>query len=129
MRAELRHELTHAFLFDLFPKAPLWVHEGYAQLVEGRSTAMATGKFASNAQKLLPKEMFLHGFSKSKHLAVVTRGYSQSLMAIAYLQRAGTPARFRDFLRLVGGGVKSDDALLQVYGFDVDGMLRKAARK
>ncbi len=105
------------------------MHEGYAQLVEGKSAAIATGKFASGARKMLPKDLFLDGFTNSKHMAIVRRGYDQSLMAVAYLQRAGTVRQFRTFLAMVGGGVGSDEALLQVYRFDVDQMLKKAARK
>jgi len=126
MRADLRHELTHAFLFELFPKAPLWVHEGYAQLMDGHSVLIARGKFR-NGRKLLPKELFLGAFNQSRHVAVVAQGYAQSLMAVGYLQRAGSRRQFRSFLRLVGAGVSSDDALSRVYRFDVATMLAKAA--
>ncbi|MHC5070982.1 MAG: hypothetical protein ACYTGO_10920 [Planctomycetota bacterium] len=129
MRGDLRHELTHAFLFELFPKAPMWVHEGYAQLIEGRSQALATSRFASGAWQLLPQELFLDGFTRSKDLKVVERGYAQSLMAMGFLQRAGSPRQFRSFLRLVGQGFSSDDALRKVYRFDLATMLTKAARK
>ena len=127
MRADLRHELTHAFLFELFPKAPLWVHEGYAQLVDGHNTLIARSKFR-NGHAMLPKKVFLGPFNQSRHVSVVETGYAQSLMAVAYLHRAGTRRQFRSFLRLVGSGVSSDDALRQVYRMDVDTMLQKALK-
>jgi len=125
MRADLRHELTHAFLFELFPQAPLWVHEGYAQLIDGHSVLVAKSRLRGS-QPLLSKELFLGSFNESRELAVVETGYAQSLMAVGYLQRSGTRRQFRSFLRLVGGGVPSDDALQRVYGFDVTTMLAKA---
>lgn len=127
MRADLRHELTHAFLFELFPKAPLWVHEGYAQLIDGHNTLIAKSKFR-NGHAMLPNDVFLGQFNQSRHLPVVETGYAQSLMAVAYLHRAGTRSQFRHFLSLVGSGVGSDDALQRAYRLDVDTMLEKALK-
>ena len=129
LRRDLRHELTHAFLYEIAPKAPLWVHEGYAQMVEGRSVAKVTAKFRDRRQKMLEKEVFLNTFAQSKHIAVVQRGYEQSLMAVGYLHRIGSKRQFRAFLSLVGRGVDSDAALKQVYRFDVETMLKRAALK
>jgi tetratricopeptide (TPR) repeat protein len=128
MRADLRHELTHAFLFELFPKAPLWVHEGYAQLIDGHSVGAATSRFR-NGRGLLPKHVFLGRFNESADDAVIETAYAQSLMAVGYLNRAGSRRQFRTFLGLVGEGASSDDALQQVYRFDVNGMLAKARRQ
>ena len=79
------------------------------------------------SEQLLEKDVFIHTFSRSKHIAVVQRGYEQSLMAIGYLHRIGSKRQFRTFLGLVGRGVDSDNALRQVYRFDVETMLKRAA--
>ena len=101
--------------------------ESYAQMVEGRSVAKVTAKFRDRRQKMLEKEVFLNTFAQSKHIAVVQRGYEQSLMAVGYLHRIGSKRQFRAFLSLVGRGVDSDAALRQVYRFDVDTLLKRAA--
>ncbi len=124
LRRDLRHELTHAFLREIYPQTPLWLHEGYAQVLEGRSVLAARGGFRSGQEQLLKGAQFEENFNQSGDDSVVRRGYAQSLMAVGYLLRQGSKRQFRQLLAEVGRGAKSERALQVVYGFGLEKMLR-----
>lgn len=60
IRATLRHEYTHAALHRLGPQLPTWLHEGFAQMVEGRSPGYARRRL-QHAQQALPELASLSG--------------------------------------------------------------------
>ncbi|MCB9889227.1 MAG: tetratricopeptide repeat protein [Planctomycetes bacterium] len=126
LRRDLRHELTHAFLHELHPKAPLWLHEGYAQVLEGRSALGLAARFRSGADGLLPRAVFLGAFASNRDEDLVRRGYAQSLLLVDHLLRRGKARLLRQLLGELGRGTESDRALRLVYGRGLDSLLSEA---
>ena len=127
LRRTMRHELAHAYLHELYGTLPLWVHEGLAQIVEGRAPGSAGARFRSG-EPLLGEELFLNGFASSADMKVVDKGYTQSLMAVGFLLGGRRDERFRLLLAEMGEGRGSEDALRAVYGMSLAGMLEAAKR-
>ena len=44
LRATIYHELTHHLIRSLAPRVPVWLHEGLAQIAEGKSVPHALGR-------------------------------------------------------------------------------------
>ena len=128
LRRDLRHELTHAFLHELYPKTRLWLHEGLAQRVEGRSALGAAGKFRSGGYKLLPVETFTGRFANSKSMSVVNRGYAQSLMLVGYLEKIGTRRKLQTLLAEISRGTGQDQAVRLIYRKGIADLLAAATK-
>jgi tetratricopeptide (TPR) repeat protein len=115
LRQALRHELCHAFLHSLFPGTPLWLHEGYAQVFEGKSPEDAQQKLRQLDDRWLEPEMLLQGFNQSRDELVIRLGYEESLATVGWLLRHEAPAKFRELLARTSSGMHSDAALRLVY--------------
>ena len=128
LRRDLRHELTHAFIHELHPKAPLWLHEGLASYAAiGKSTAAAQ-QFRSGKYELLDLSTFTGAFANSGDPTVVRRGYLQSLMLVGYLKRTGSTRQLQALLREIDGGTDADVALRLVYRRGMKDLLQAALR-
>ncbi len=125
MRRTLRHELAHAFLHELYGELPLWVHEGYAQMIEGKAARSAGSRFR-NGEEFLRGDLFENGFASSQDMAVVAKGYAQSLMAVGSLTRGKNLPRFRSLLAGLAAGEGTEEALRKRYGLGMQGMLERA---
>lgn len=125
MRQTLRHEVTHAFLHELYGELPLWVHEGFAQLQEGKPPGSAGSQFR-NGEQFLGGELFENGFASSDDMKVVAKGYAQALMAVGSLARGRNSARFRALLVDLSEGASSENAMRKRYGFGMERMLELA---
>ncbi|MHC5066342.1 MAG: peptidase MA family metallohydrolase [Planctomycetota bacterium] len=125
MRRTLRHELAHAFLHELYGDLPLWVHEGFAQLIEGKAPGSAGSRFR-NGEAFLEGEVFEKGFASSEDMAVVARGYAQSLMLVGSLARGRNSPRFRSLLQDLSRGSGGEEALRKIYGMSMRRMLEQA---
>lgn len=128
LRQDLRHELTHAFLHEVYPNTPLWAHEGLAQTIEGKRGSAATQKFRTGALELLPMKTFLGAFASSKSKSVVDRGYAQSLMFVDYLMKIGKRRKFQRLLGEFRRGTKSAQAVRLVYGKTIEKLLAAAMK-
>lgn len=124
LQAELRHELAHAFLDRLYPGLPPWIHEGYAQVMDGRSLDVARATLAGRG--LLEGDVFLRDFVESEHVDVVRRGYAQAMVAVAELRDERTGREFARLLAAVAQGMPSALAVREVYGRDLLGVVRAA---
>lgn len=120
LRQMLRHELCHAFLRTLHPKTPLWVHEGYAQLFEGKSPEDAQRTLRAQGDRWLAPELFVSGFAANGNEVVVRQGYEESLAAVGWLLRYHSTAKFRDLVTRLGSGTETEAALQAVYGFSLE---------
>jgi len=127
LRRNLRHELTHAFLRELYPHTPTWLHEGLAQIMAGRSVAAATGAFRTGRYKLLPLRTFLGRFTDTKDAAAAGVGYAQSLMLVGYLQKLGN-RRIHQLLRQFRRATDSETAVQLIYRMTMDQLLRAATK-
>ena len=86
LAANLRHELTHAFLFALFPRLPRWLHEGQAQVGEKKSSDGARSRLRT-AVMWLDAEHFEDSFTTSTDAELMRRGYDQALLVATALRK------------------------------------------
>jgi hypothetical protein len=128
LRRDLRHELTHAFLHELFPNTPLWLHEGYAQLLEGKPVSAAADQFRSGRLAPLPLSTFTGRFADSREPGVVQRGYAQSLAVVGYLFKRGNRRQFQSLLAEIRRGIDPARAVRMVYRMEFDQLVSRALR-
>src|SRR5262249_37984862 len=110
----VRHEYTHAVIHEVSSgKAPIWVHEGLAQVMEGRSPwPLPTS---------VPREyLTLDGIQRlarpGQPVAAIS-GYALTHVAMQHLVDQGGMPKVAEFLRRLGQGDSIDPALRQVFGF------------
>ncbi len=113
----VRHEYTHVVVHELSNgRAPVWVHEGLAQVMEGRSRRPL---YAS-----IPREYLTLGgierLARTMNPAAFTAGYALTHVAMEHVVDRGGMSGVRDFLLRLGQGESSDQALRQVFGFGAD---------
>lgn len=126
LASNLRHELTHAFLFALFPAAPPWLHEGHAQVVERRSLDGARSRMRAK-EAWLAAERFESEFATTRDGELMRRGYDQALLVVSWLKR--DPRRYAELLEAFAtGGTDSNRAVKQVYGCTFAELVERARR-
>ncbi len=122
----LKHELTHAFLDSFVEDASPWMHEGLAQVNEGRplgpnlAILQQTGIFG-------PKQL-RSSFIQIQDENMVKVLYAQSLVLVDFLIKKKGVAGIRTLIRYLGQGdepigQREDRALKKIYGKDLDGLL------
>jgi hypothetical protein len=123
----VRHEYTHAVIHDVTKgAAPIWVHEGLAQVMEGRSRY--------GLEISVPREyVTLQGIERLGRTGdpvAFTAGYILMHVAMEHVvDRAGI-AGVANFLKRLGQGQPVDQALKEATGLtleDVEQRLRSAA--
>ena len=117
-RSVLLHELAHAVIHSKTrTNCPRWLHEGVAQIVEGRRLSPADRvAVAARLAEGLPPEWESRRFD-----------YPLALSLASYLQsRRGFDALVW-LLDLLGHGQEMDAALYEVYGFDYAAICRRWA--
>ena len=104
-RKVLLHELAHAFIAGKSRRtAPRWLHEGIAQLIEGKTTSPAARRdLAAEFSAAVPPESWGHTFS-----------YPSSLSFVEYLDRREGFFRLVEILDAMAAGVGADEAFLEV---------------
>jgi tetratricopeptide (TPR) repeat protein len=113
LRATIYHELTHHMVREIAPATPVWLHEGLAQMEEGKSAAAAEarlGRAAVPAAAILGAEVLRQSDPRSAALF-----YDVALAFTAFLhdsQRGGI-ARL---LREIGAGRDEAAAFREAYG-------------
>ena len=113
----VRHEYTHAVIHALSKgRAPVWVHEGLAQVMEPRS--------APRGLVSVPRQYLTLGgierLARTMDPAAFTAGYALTHVAVEHLVERGGMARVREFLGRLGQGDSVEQALPQVFGFGAD---------
>ena len=109
----LKHELAHSFINQISGgRCPQWLHEGIAQLVEGRST-QSRGRQLSQlfqASHALPfntlEGSFMNFSSIEANLA-----YDQSLAAVEFIQSTYGMGDLQRILERIGQGSSTEAAL------------------
>ncbi len=111
--AVLKHEMTHAFVFARAgARAPTWLHEGLAQLEEGRSSApfaaaLVEARKAAGSFGLARLEGSFQRFSGPQ----ARGGYAVSLAAVEMLRDTRGPGAISHFVDRLGEGVPVEDAM------------------
>jgi hypothetical protein len=96
------------------PAAPIWLHEGLAQIAEGKQADAAEARLAAGATpdaSDLGKQVLAQSDP-----ALVGRFYDMTLAFTRDLQEARGDAGILTLLERLGRGETVDDALREVYG-------------
>lgn len=120
---ELAHITTDALVFNCRGVwLPTWLSEGLAVVAEGDipETYHTMVLSALQAEELPPLRTLARGFSPYSDEAV--RSYGQSGMIVEYMLDQYGPTRMADLLVAIQSGLIPDDALLEVYNLDTDGL-------
>lgn len=117
----LTHEYTHALIRSIAgSNVPAWLHEGIAQLEEGRTRADARLALAGKA---LPAIEDLTGtFISDSDAARVKVRYAAAFDFVASLAEKRGKTSIAELLDRLGKGEKLDDAAKAVYGSEVAGL-------
>jgi hypothetical protein len=119
------HELTHVLVgqltFSCLSDIPTWLQEGLAVYGEGGPDQPSQQQFdqALKDNSLLPVRSLSGGFSEDPSKADIS--YTQSYSLVKFLIEKYQQAKMLDFLRTLRDGATVDEALQQVYGFDIEG--------
>jgi hypothetical protein len=125
-KGAIAHELMHTVVdrntFSCLVRIPAWVHEGLAMISEGGLGAVGMNELQSaiDDDSIFPLHSLGGGFPEDPDQAVLA--YDQSFSVVDYLIQQGDPSQMKDLLAKLRDGYPVDDAVQQVYGFNVDGL-------
>jgi hypothetical protein len=125
-RDAIVHELTHVLVghltFSCLGDVPTWLDEGLAVYSEGELDPPSQGQLedAIRDNTLLSLRSLSGGFSEVSDKAYLS--YSQSYSITKYLIETYGQQKMTALLLALRDGKPIDDALLQTYGFDIEGL-------
>ena len=120
------HELTHVLVghltFSCLGDVPTWLNEGLAVFSEGELDPTSERQFedAIRDDTLLTVRSLSSGFSEVADKAYLS--YSQSYSITKFLVETHGQEKMTSLLLSLQDGMTIDQALLQTYGFDVNGL-------
>lgn len=120
------HELTHVLVghltFSCLGRVPTWLNEGLAVYAEGELDPASQSQLdeAVRNDSLLSIRSLSGGFSEVPSKAYLS--YSQSYSVVRYLVETYGQDDMTSLLTLLRDGTAIDQALLTVYGFNVEGL-------
>jgi hypothetical protein len=120
------HELTHIlighFTFSCIGSVPTWLNEGLAMFSEGKLDADMQAQLdqAIHDDTVLSVRSLNGGFSELSDKANLS--YSQSQSIVSFLVQTYGQEKLTQLLAALRDAKPIDDALLEVYGFDTDGL-------
>ncbi len=113
MARVLKHELAHSFINQVSRgRAPQWLHEGVAQMVEPRGLRSRGSRLgqAFNQKRVIPFNALESGFmGMSTPEAVLA--YDESLAAVQYISETYGISDVRRILERIGDGASPEAAL------------------
>jgi len=122
----IAHELTHVlvghFTFSCLGDVPAWLNEGLASFSEGSLEPSSQALFdqAVKNDTLIPLRALSGSFSEEPTKADLS--YSQSYSVVNFIIQEYGQDKMNRLLMALRDGATVDDALVEVYGFDVDGL-------
>jgi hypothetical protein len=125
-RDAIVHELTHVLVghltFSCLGDVPTWLDEGLAVYSEGELDPPSQGQLedAIRDDTLLSLRSLSGGFSEVSDKAYLS--YSQSYSITKFLIETYGQQKMTALLLALRDGKTIDDALLQTYGFDIEGL-------
>jgi hypothetical protein len=125
-RDAIVHELTHVLVghltFSCLGGVPTWLNEGLAVYSEGGLDPASQQQLddAIKNDTLLTVRSLSAGFSEVPSKAYLS--YSQSYSIVKFLIETYGQAEMTDLLTSLRDGAAIDDALMDTYGFDVEGL-------
>jgi len=125
-RAAMVHELTHVLVghltFSCLGDVPTWLNEGLAVYSEGELDPVSESQLeaAIRDDTLLTVRSLSSGFSEVADKAYLS--YSQSYSITQFLIETHGQEKMTNLLVSLRDGLTIDEALLQTYGFNVEGL-------
>jgi hypothetical protein len=125
-RSTIAHELTHVLVghltFSCLGDVPTWLNEGLAVYAEGELDPASAAQLnqAINNDQLLTVRSLSGGFSEVPSRAYLS--YSQSYSLVNFLIENYGQVKMDSLLLALRDGTTIDDALQEVYSFDVEGL-------
>jgi hypothetical protein len=119
---ELTHLVVHQATFSPYGQLPLWLDEGLAMHNEGELDPILRSYLqdAILEDKLISVRSLCSPFSAYSDKAYLS--YAQSYSLVEYLLDNYGQDSMLDLLTLLKLGSTYDEALTEVYGFDIDGL-------
>ena len=119
---ELTHLVVHQATFSPYGHLPTWLDEGLAMYNEGELDPVfrSSLKRAIREDELISVRSLCSPFSAYSGIAYLS--YAQSYSLVEYLLDNYGQDRMLDLLSCLKQGHTYDKALIQVYGFDIDGL-------
>jgi hypothetical protein len=125
-RDAIVHELTHVLVghltFSCLGDVPTWLNEGLAVYSEGELDPASESQLeaAIRDDTLLTVRSLSSGFSEVADKAYLS--YSQSYSITKYLIETHGQEKMTNLLVALREGLAIDEALMQIYGFNVEGL-------
>jgi hypothetical protein len=122
----ISHELTHLVTYQVtanpYNDLPLWLNEGLAMFSEGElSPSFVTAlSNAENSQSLISVRSLCSPFSA--YINEATLAYAESYEIVSYLINEYGRDKMLELLNVFKQGSGYDEALISVYGFDMDAL-------
>lgn len=119
---ELTHLVVHQATFGPYGRLPTWLDEGLAMYNEGELEPGFRSRLdkAISDGELISVRSLCSPFSAEPEQAYLS--YAQSYSLVAYLLESHGQDRMLELLAILQQGSDYDDALTEVYGFDMDGL-------
>jgi len=119
---ELTHLVVHQATFSPYGRLPLWLDEGLAMYNEGELDPV----FHSCLQEAILEDELISVRSLCSPFSAETEkarlSYAQSYSLVEYLLDNYGQDSMLDLLTILKQGSTYDEALTEVYGFDIDGL-------
>jgi peptidase MA superfamily protein len=119
---ELAHLVIHQITDNPYLRNPVWLDEGLAISAEPsvRTDYLLALRWAQAEGKLFSVRSLCSPFSAVPSLAIL--GYAQSWSLVQYLTDTYGQDKMLALLAVMSRGSDYDAALLEVYGFDIEGL-------
>jgi len=119
---ELTHLVVHQATFSPYGRLPLWLDEGLAMYNEGELDPV----FHSYLQEAILEDKLISVRSLCSPFSAETEkarlSYAQSYSLVEYLLDNYGQDKMLELLTILKQGSTYDEALTEVYGFDIDGL-------
>ena len=119
-RGLIVHETTHLLLNQAIGKRaqniPAWLDEGFASYMDSSAKVLSGGSLDTHTDPLRA----MNKVTGTPHK--IGSFYQKSLSVVAYMINNFGESHFQQFLSKLRAGSTIDAALVNVYGFDVDGL-------
>jgi hypothetical protein len=119
---ELTHLVVHQATFSPYGELPTWLDEGLAMYNEGElaPSSQSALQQAASEDKLISVRSLCSPFSADPEKANLS--YAESYSLVEYLLDNFGQVKMLNLLALLKQGNTYDEALTQVYSFDIDGL-------
>ena len=114
LRSVLYHELTHHILRNYAPRIPAWLHEGLAQIAEGRDALRAERRLKRGGG--LDVRELDRSILSERNRGRVSHYYDIALGFTNFLWRRNGDRGIQELLRQLSEGTRIDTAIKSVFG-------------